>query len=62
MKVNFNTMLSPGIDEYEKNTLNFLSEFINTYIIDILSDAKTLASYSEKGKINIDDVKYNLSK
>ena len=46
-------MLSPGINENEKNTLNFLSEFINTYLIDILSDSKTLASASEKGKINI---------
>jgi hypothetical protein len=57
MKVKIVIMSSPGIDEYEKNTLNFLSEFINTYIIDILSDSKTLASVGERGKINIEDVK-----
>lgn len=51
-------MLSPGIDEYEKNTLNFLSEYINTYIIEVLNDAKTFASLCERGKINIEDVKY----
>ncbi len=52
-------MSSPGIDEYEKNTLNFLSEYINTYIIEILNDAKTFASFCERGKINIEDVKYH---
>lgn len=57
MKVKIVIMSSPGIDEYEKNTLNFLSEFINTYIIDILSDSKTLASVGERGKINIEDIK-----
>jgi hypothetical protein len=50
---------SPGIDEYEKNTLNFLSEFINTYIIEILSESKNLASCCERGKVNIEDVKYS---
>ena len=54
-------MSSPGIDEYEKNTLNFLSEYINTYIIEILNDAKTFASFCERGKINIEDVKYYTS-
>ena len=58
MKVKIDMMLSPGIDEYEKNTLNFLSEYINTYIIEVLNDAKTFASLCERGKINIEDVKY----
>ena len=31
---------SLGIEEYEKNTLNYMSEFINSYIIDILKEAK----------------------
>ena len=26
---------SLGIEEYEKNTLNFMSEFLNTYITDL---------------------------
>ena len=31
---------SLGIEEYEKNTLNYMSEFINSYIIDILKESK----------------------
>lgn len=46
-----------GIEEYEKNTLNFVSEFLNTYILDILSESKQYAHVSDRAKINIEDVK-----
>jgi hypothetical protein len=46
-----------GIEEYEKNTLNFVSEYLNSYIVDILSESKQYALYAERHKINIDDVK-----
>ena len=48
---------SLGIEEYEKNTLNFLSEFLNTYVTDLLNDAKKNMLYANRNKINIEDVK-----
>ena len=45
-----------GIEEYEKNTLNYMSEFINSYIIDILQEAKKNMILSKREKINIEDV------
>ena len=48
---------SIGIEEYEKNTLNFLSEFLNTYVTDLLNDAKKNMLYANRNKINIEDVK-----
>jgi hypothetical protein len=47
-----------GIEEYEKNTLNFLSEYLNTYIVDILTESKQYALYADRNKLKIDDVKY----
>ena len=41
---------SLGIEEYEKNTLNYMSEFINSYIIDILQEAKKKYELSKEGK------------
>ena len=41
---------SLGIEEYEKNTLNYMSEFINSYIIDILQEAKKKYDFSKKRK------------
>ncbi len=49
--------LNIGIEEYEKNTLNYLSEFINSYIIDVLSDSKNFAMFSDHSKISVEDVK-----
>ena len=46
-----------GIEEYEKNTLNFLAEFLNSYTLDILTESKQYAHLSERSKINIEDVK-----
>ena len=46
-----------GIEEYEKSTLNFLSEFLNTYITDLLQDAKKNMLFANRNKINIEDVK-----
>jgi histone H3/H4 len=50
-------LLRKGIEEYEKNTLNFIAEYLNTYILDILTDSKQNALYAERHKINIDDIK-----
>ena len=47
---------SLGIEEYEKNTLNYMSEFINSYIIDILKESKKNMILSGREKINIEDV------
>ena len=47
---------SLGIEEYEKNTLNYISEFINSYIINILKESKKNMILSKRGKINIEDV------
>jgi histone H3/H4 len=47
---------SLGIEEYEKNTLNYMSEFINSYIIDILKESKKNMILSKREKINIEDV------
>ena len=47
---------SLGIEEYEKNTLNYMSEFINSYIIDILKESKKNMILSKRKKINIEDV------
>ena len=47
---------SLGIEEYEKNTLNYMSEFINSYIIDILQEAKKNMNLAKREKINIEDV------
>ena len=47
---------SLGIEEYEKNTLNYMSEFINSYIIDILKEAKKNMNLAKREKINIEDV------
>lgn len=50
-------LLRKGIEEYEKNSLNFVSEFLNSYILEILADSKQYALFAERHKINIDDVK-----
>lgn len=47
---------SLGIEEYEKNTLNYMSAFINSYIIDILKESKKNMILSDREKINIEDV------
>ena len=47
-----------GIEEYEKSTLTFMSEFLNTYITDILKEAKFNMLYSNRNQITIDDVKF----
>jgi hypothetical protein len=46
-----------GIEEYEKNTLNFIAEYLNSCITDTLSEAKQYAGYADRHKINLDDVK-----
>lgn len=48
---------SEGIEEYEKNCLNYLSEFVNTYIVDILEDSQINAKLCNRVKPNIEDVK-----
>ena len=50
-----------GIEEYEKNTLNYMSEFINSYIIDILKEAKKNMNLAKREKINIEDVELAVS-
>ena len=50
-----------GIEEYEKNTLNYMSEFINSYIIDILQEAKKNMILAKREKINIEDVESAVS-
>ena len=52
---------SLGIEEYEKNTLNYMSEFINSYIIDILKEAKKNMILAKREKINIEDVESAVS-
>ena len=52
---------SLGIEEYEKNTLNYMSEFINSYIIDILKEAKKNMNLAKREKINIEDVESAVS-
>jgi len=52
---------SLGIEEYEKNTLNYMSEFINSYIIDILQEAKKNMILAKREKINIEDVESAVS-
>ena len=52
---------SLGIEEYEKNTLNYMSEFINSYIIDILKEAKKNMNLAKREKINIEDVEAAVS-
>ena len=52
---------SLGIEEYEKNTLNYMSEFINSYIIDILKEAKKNMNLARREKINIEDVESAVS-
>ena len=52
---------SLGIEEYEKNTLNYMSEFINSYIIDILQEAKKNMILAKREKINIEDVESPVS-
>lgn len=47
---------SLGIEEYEKNTLNYMSEFINSYIVDILKESKKYMILSKREKINKEDV------
>ena len=37
--------------------MNFLSEFLNTYVTDLLNDAKKNMLYANRNKINIEDVK-----
>ena len=53
---------SLGIEEYEKNTLNYMSEFINSYIIDILKESKKNMILSNREKINIEDVELAVKK
>jgi histone H3/H4 len=53
---------SLGIEEYEKNTLNYMSEFINSYIIDILKESKKNMILSNREKINIEDVELAVQK
>lgn len=48
-----------GIVEYEKNCINYLSEFVNTYIINILEEAQIYAKLCNRAKPNIEDVKYD---
>jgi hypothetical protein len=58
MKVRFYIYyVRSGIEEYEKNSLNFVSEYLNTYITDLLVDSKNYALSADRNKINIDDVK-----
>ena len=52
---------SLGIEEYEKNTLNYMSEFINSYIIDIIQEAKKNMILAKREKINIEDVESAVS-
>ena len=52
---------SLGIEEYEKNTLNYMSEFINSYIIDILQEEKKNMILAKREKINIEDVESAVS-
>ena len=52
---------SLGIEEYEKNTLNYMSEFINSYVIDILKEAKKNMILAKREKINIEDVESAVS-
>ena len=52
---------SLGIEEYEKNTLNYMSEFINSYIIDILKKEKKNMVLAKREKINIEDVESAVS-
>ena len=47
---------SLGIEEYEKNTLNYMSEFINSYIVEILKESKKYMILSKREKINKEDV------
>lgn len=53
---------SLGIEEYEKNTLNYMSEFINSYIIDILKESKKNMILLNRQKINIEDVELAVRK
>ena len=52
---------SLGIEEYEKNTLNYMIKFINSYIIDILQEAKKNMILAKREKINIEDVESAVS-
>ena len=49
--------LRSGIEEYEKNVLNFIVEYMNTYVADLLIEAKQNASHADRNKINIEDIK-----
>ena len=53
---------SLGIEEYEKNTLNYMSEFINSYIVDILKESKKNMGLAGREKINIEDVELAVKK
>lgn len=50
-------LLNSGIKEYEKSCVNYISEFLNSYVTDILTEAKKNMTYSNRNKISIDDVK-----
>ena len=43
---------SQGIEEYDKSSINCLNEFINSYITDIIKEAKVKTKLSKKDKID----------
>lgn len=47
-----NLLKSQGIEEYDNSSINCLNEFINSYITDIIKEAKTRAKLSKKDKID----------
>ena len=46
-----------GIEEYEKNCLNFISDYLNMYTTDLLEDSVLYAKISGRQKPTIEDVK-----
>ena len=54
--------IKSGIKEFESGCLNYMSEFLNSYATDILTQSKENMIFAGRNKISIDDVKLSIQK
>lgn len=52
-----NIIEEEGVEEYEKNCLSYLTEFINTYTVAILEESQVYARLCGRSKANLEDIK-----
>lgn len=52
-----NIIEEEGVEEYEKNCLSYLTDFINTYTVSILEESQVYAKLCGRSKANLEDIK-----